>query len=41
MSNIAAVLLLLMILPGGILITLFYSFFKYNSAHKNLKSLYA
>lgn len=41
MSNIAAVLLLLVVLPGGILITLFYTLLKYNSAHKNLKSLYA
>jgi hypothetical protein len=41
MSNVASVLLLFMLLPGGILITLFYTLFKYNTASKNLKSLYA
>jgi hypothetical protein len=41
MSNIAAVLLLFMLLPGGILITLTYSLFKSSAAQKNLKSQYA
>lgn len=41
MSNIAAVLLLFMLLPGGILITLMYTIYKSFDAQKNLRSLYA
>jgi hypothetical protein len=41
MSNMVSLLLMFMLLPGGVLITLFYTLFKYNTASKNLKSLYA
>lgn len=40
-SSIASVFIILMIIPGGAIITLVYAIFKYYKAEKNLKSLYA
>ena len=40
-QNIVSILTILMILPGGVLIALFYGVWKYFRAESNLKSLYA
>lgn len=40
-SSISSFLILLMILPGGVIITLSYALQKYFKAEKNIKSLYA
>ncbi|MBL0098987.1 MAG: hypothetical protein IPP49_02180 [Saprospiraceae bacterium] len=40
-QNISGILTMLMLLPGGVIITFSYAIWKYFSAEQNLKSLYA